>query len=123
MFSPKDFLLLSVSFGSLLTGILAPEACAPLQPYPAVFMMLLLFLSFHELHPGHRLQRSVLFSPGAHRGRPLYLPLLRPRGPRACVAQLEGEGQTVNEVASESVRRIDRAREKMQRDVGSVAHL
>jgi BASS family bile acid:Na+ symporter len=38
--------LLAVSFGSLLTGILAPEVCAPLQPYPLVFMMLLLFLSF-----------------------------------------------------------------------------
>ena len=46
MFSPKDFLLLAVSFGSLLTGILAPRACAPLQPYPVVCMMLLLFLSF-----------------------------------------------------------------------------
>lgn len=46
MFSPRDFLLLAVSFGSLLAGILAPDACAPLQPYPVVFMMLLLFLSF-----------------------------------------------------------------------------
>ncbi|TFG42391.1 MAG: bile acid:sodium symporter [Syntrophobacterales bacterium] len=46
MFSPRDFLLLAVSFGSLLAGILAPEACAPLQPYPVVFMMMLLFLSF-----------------------------------------------------------------------------
>ena len=46
MFSPRDFLLLAVSFGSLLAGVLAPEACAPLQPYPVVFMMLLLFLSF-----------------------------------------------------------------------------
>jgi len=31
---PKDFLLLAVSFGSLIAGILAPVACAPLQPYP-----------------------------------------------------------------------------------------
>jgi BASS family bile acid:Na+ symporter len=46
MFSPRDFLLLAVSFGSLLTGVLAPQACAPLQPYPVVFMMVLLFLSF-----------------------------------------------------------------------------
>ncbi len=46
MFSPRDFLLLAVSFGSLLTGILAPRVCAPLQPYPVVCMMLLLFLSF-----------------------------------------------------------------------------
>jgi BASS family bile acid:Na+ symporter len=46
MFSPRDFLLLAVSFGSLLTGVLAPGVCAPLQPYPVVFMMLLLFLSF-----------------------------------------------------------------------------
>jgi BASS family bile acid:Na+ symporter len=46
MFSKRDFLLLAVSFGSLLTGVLAPAACAPLQPYPVVFMMLLLFLSF-----------------------------------------------------------------------------
>ena len=46
MFSSKDFLLLAVSFGSLITGVLAPGACAPLQPYPVVFMMLLLFLSF-----------------------------------------------------------------------------
>jgi predicted Na+-dependent transporter len=46
MFSSRDFLLLAVSFGSLLTGVLAPKACAPLQPYPVVFMMLLLFLSF-----------------------------------------------------------------------------
>jgi bile acid:Na+ symporter, BASS family len=46
MFSPRDFLLLAVSFGSLLAGVLAPEACTPLQPYPVLFMMLLLFLSF-----------------------------------------------------------------------------
>jgi predicted Na+-dependent transporter len=46
MFSPKDFLLLAVSFGSLITGVLAPRVCAPLQPYPVVFMMMLLFLSF-----------------------------------------------------------------------------
>jgi predicted Na+-dependent transporter len=46
MFSPRDFLLLAVSFGSLLVGVLLPKACAPLQPYPVVFMMLLLFLSF-----------------------------------------------------------------------------
>jgi BASS family bile acid:Na+ symporter len=46
MFSSKDFLLLAVSFGSLVTGVLAPGACAPLQPYPVVFMMMLLFLSF-----------------------------------------------------------------------------
>jgi BASS family bile acid:Na+ symporter len=46
MFSPRDFLLLVVSFGSLLTGVLAPAACAPLQPFPVVWMMLLLFLSF-----------------------------------------------------------------------------
>jgi BASS family bile acid:Na+ symporter len=46
LFSPRDFLLLAVSFGSLLAGILAPEACEPLQPYPIVCMMLLLFLSF-----------------------------------------------------------------------------
>ena len=46
MFSHRDLLLLAVSFGSLLAGILAPEACAPLQPYPVVCMMLLLFLSF-----------------------------------------------------------------------------
>jgi BASS family bile acid:Na+ symporter len=46
MFSPKDFLLLAVSFGSLLTGVLVPGAWVPLQPYPIVFMMLLLFLSF-----------------------------------------------------------------------------
>jgi len=46
MFSPRDFLLLAVSFGSLLAGILAPGVCAPLQPYPIVCMMLLLFLSF-----------------------------------------------------------------------------
>jgi predicted Na+-dependent transporter len=46
MFSPRDFLLLAVSFGSLLIGVLAPGVCAPLQPYPVVFMMLLLFLSF-----------------------------------------------------------------------------
>jgi len=46
MFSPKDFLLLAVSFGSLLTGVLAPVACAPLQPFPVVCMMLLLFLNF-----------------------------------------------------------------------------
>ena len=46
MFSPRDFLLLAVSFGSLLTGVLAPGVCAPLQPYPVVCMMLLLFLNF-----------------------------------------------------------------------------
>jgi predicted Na+-dependent transporter len=46
MFSPRDFLLLAVSFGSLLAGVLLPKACAPLQPYPVVFMMMLLFLSF-----------------------------------------------------------------------------
>jgi BASS family bile acid:Na+ symporter len=46
MFSPRDFLLLAVSFGSLLVGVLAPGPCAPLQPYPVVCMMLLLFLSF-----------------------------------------------------------------------------
>jgi predicted Na+-dependent transporter len=46
MFSPKDFLLLAVSFGSLLVGVLAPGTWTPLQPYPVVFMMLLLFLSF-----------------------------------------------------------------------------
>jgi BASS family bile acid:Na+ symporter len=46
MFRSRDVLLLAVSFGSLLTGILAPEVCAPLQPYPLVCMMLLLFLSF-----------------------------------------------------------------------------
>jgi BASS family bile acid:Na+ symporter len=46
MFSPRDFLLLAVSFTSLIAGVLAPEACAPFQPYPVVFMMLLLFLSF-----------------------------------------------------------------------------
>lgn len=46
MLSSKDFLLLAVSFGSLIAGILAPGACAPLQPYPVAFMMLLLFLSF-----------------------------------------------------------------------------
>ncbi len=46
MFSLRDFLLLAVSFGSLVTGVFAPELCAPLQPYPVVFMMLLLFLSF-----------------------------------------------------------------------------
>jgi len=46
MFSPRDFLLLAVSFGSLLTGVLAPKACAPFQPYPVLFMMMLLFLSF-----------------------------------------------------------------------------
>jgi hypothetical protein len=45
MFSPRDLLLLVVSFGSLLAGVLAPEAWTPLQPYPVVFMMLLLFLS------------------------------------------------------------------------------
>jgi hypothetical protein len=115
MFSPRDFLLLAVSFGSLLVGILAPGACAPLQPYPVVFMMLLLFLSFHELHPGHRLQRPVLFPDRAHGGRPVYLPLLRPGDPRARLAQLEVKDQTVNIVASGSVRQIDRIREKMQR--------
>ena len=46
MFSPRDFLLLVVSFGSLLAGVLAPGVCAPLQPYPVFFMMMLLFLSF-----------------------------------------------------------------------------
>jgi BASS family bile acid:Na+ symporter len=46
MFSPRDILLLAVSFSSLLIGILAPRIGAPLQPYPVVFMMLLLFLSF-----------------------------------------------------------------------------
>jgi BASS family bile acid:Na+ symporter len=46
MFSPRDFLLLAVSFGSLLVGVLAPRTCAPLQPYPVLFMMVLLFLSF-----------------------------------------------------------------------------
>jgi BASS family bile acid:Na+ symporter len=46
MFSPKDFLLLAVSFGSLLAGVLAPGVCKPLQPYPVMFMMILLFLSF-----------------------------------------------------------------------------
>jgi BASS family bile acid:Na+ symporter len=46
MFSPRDFLLLAVSFGSLLIGVLAPRVCAPLQPFPVVWMMLLLFLSF-----------------------------------------------------------------------------
>jgi BASS family bile acid:Na+ symporter len=46
MFSSKDFLLLAVSFGSLLAGVLAPEVCKPLQSYPVVFMMILLFLSF-----------------------------------------------------------------------------
>jgi BASS family bile acid:Na+ symporter len=46
MFSPRDFLLLAVSFGSLFVGVLAPGAWVPLQPYPIVFMMLLLFLSF-----------------------------------------------------------------------------
>jgi hypothetical protein len=46
MFSPRDFLLLAVSFGSLIAGILAPVACTPIQPYPVVFMMLLLFLGF-----------------------------------------------------------------------------
>jgi bile acid:Na+ symporter, BASS family len=46
MFSPKDFLLLAVSFSSLIAGILAPGVCSPFQPYPVVFMMMLLFLSF-----------------------------------------------------------------------------
>jgi hypothetical protein len=48
VFSLRDFPLLAVSFGSLLIGILAPEACAPLQPYPVV-CMLLLFLSFPSI--------------------------------------------------------------------------
>lgn len=46
MLSGKDFLLLAVSFGSLLVGVLAPDLCAPLRPFPIVWMMLLLFLSF-----------------------------------------------------------------------------
>jgi BASS family bile acid:Na+ symporter len=46
MSSPRDFLLLAVSFGSLLIGVFAHRACAPLQPYPVVCMMLLLFLNF-----------------------------------------------------------------------------
>ena len=46
MFSRRDLLLLFVTFASIIGGVLAPGVCAPLQPYPIVCMMLLLFLSF-----------------------------------------------------------------------------
>lgn len=46
----KDLLLLVVSFGSLLAGILASETFAPLRPYPVLCMTALLFLSFLSVH-------------------------------------------------------------------------
>lgn len=63
MFSPRDFLLLTVSFVSLLAGVLAPGACAPLQPYPVFFMMLLLFLSFLSIRIS-RIWEAARQSPG-----------------------------------------------------------
>jgi BASS family bile acid:Na+ symporter len=52
MFSRKDLLLLAVTFMSMAAGVLAPGICAPLQPYPVVCMMLLLFLSFLSVRFG-----------------------------------------------------------------------
>lgn len=42
----KDIVLLMVTFGSIAVGVLFPGPCSPLQPYPIICMMLLLFLSF-----------------------------------------------------------------------------
>jgi bile acid:Na+ symporter, BASS family len=46
MIQTKDWLMLAAIFGAMGVSILWPQAGAPFQPYPMVFMMMLLFLSF-----------------------------------------------------------------------------
>jgi bile acid:Na+ symporter, BASS family len=46
MIQTKDWVMLVAIFGAMGVSILWPEAGAPFRPYPMVFMMMLLFLSF-----------------------------------------------------------------------------
>jgi BASS family bile acid:Na+ symporter len=46
MIQTKDWVMLAAIFGAMLVSIVWPQAGAPFSPYPMVFMMMLLFLSF-----------------------------------------------------------------------------
>jgi BASS family bile acid:Na+ symporter len=46
MIETKDWVMLAAIFGAMLVSILWPQAGVPFSPYPMVFMMVLLFLSF-----------------------------------------------------------------------------
>ncbi len=46
----NDVILLVVIFSSASIAILAPDLCAPLQPYPLYFMMFLMFMSFLRIN-------------------------------------------------------------------------
>ena len=46
MIQTKDWLMLAAIFCAMLVSIVWPQAGAPFRPYPMVFMMVLLFLSF-----------------------------------------------------------------------------
>ena len=46
MIQTKDWVMLAAIFGAMLVSIVWPQSGAPFSPYPVVFMMVLLFLSF-----------------------------------------------------------------------------
>lgn len=46
MIETRDWLMLAVFFGAMLASMVWPQVGAPFSPYPMIFMMVLLFLSF-----------------------------------------------------------------------------
>lgn len=58
MIQTKDWVMLVAIFGAMGVSILWPEAGVPFRPYPMVFMMMLLFLSFLSIPIESILQKA-----------------------------------------------------------------